>query len=244
MPAPLFSAYRYQKTTDLRSAMAETLAVYINGLSFSFPRGTKTFRFAEVYDTWSTFQNTATSAGGKLPAAAVLPGKAVYDDSSLTARMLEETWSGAVPPIGDGSGDGFALFTGSEMVVPFVVVIRAVTIPSRKAILSAFEDAFIEDDSSGRDLNGVPQSTWPPDAADESRPQRYGKLLTLPAYYRRRARFTLQSIELLDASDLAMSNRWMAQAEITAEAQHCLVRQVRAMRPRVRLVVGGEAASQ
>lgn len=214
----LLADYPFRKTRDIRSAMAETLAQYILTFDFDLPVCSATKpSFAEVYDTWADFESNAKSAGGRLPAAAILPDKGTYDDSSFTPRMLEETWKT------DGR-DGWALYAIAEYDVPFLVVVRAKSSEQRKAIVSHFEDAFVE-------------TTEPADPD----PGHYGKRIAMPSYYGRIARFTLLSQELLDSSEFAIRNRWMAQFEFTAQAQHCVLRRVPAMAPHVHVVINGLA---
>lgn len=254
----LLSQYPLRKTRDVRSAMAEALAALVRGVSFSLPKSTTPFSFAAVYDTWATFQNTATSAGGKLPAAAVLPDRPVYEAASLTPRMIDDTWSGgpvvtpaeiqagAAPTLGTGAGDGFALFAIAEVVVPFVLVVRGSSIPIRKAIVSQLEDLFVEDqslpDPSSVNPRTLPKTGGPgiepPDASVQ--PVRYGRLLTLPSYYNRKARFTLLSQQILDSEESALGNRWLAQFEIQGHCQVVVLRRVKAMSPRLQTVLNGQ----
>lgn len=242
-------SYPYKHLTDARSAMAETLAEYVEGLTFTLPRSGQSFKFAAVYDRWATFNDRAMSAGGKLPAATILPDRPVYGDNGLTPRALEDTWSGGDPtecgpdgrpkyPIGDGSGDGFVLFTHSELLVPFVLTFRAKTEPQRSAIVRRLEAAFIEDGSL---LD--PTSVNPAFDLDElAEPIRYGRLLEVRKYFSRKARFTLEAQQLLDAEASAGENRWLGQLEMTGHMQICVLRRVRAMKPKVCVVVDGTEA--
>lgn len=249
----LFKDYPLKKTTDCRSAMAETLRDYVAGLEFSAPRTTKKFRMEAVFDTWSDFSQRAMSAGGKLPAAAALPDRPVYEDSSFGPRSIEDTWSGGDPnllkadgvtkrfPIGTGNGDGFILVEVAQMMVPFVLVVRAKNKPQRKAIVSILEESFIEagthlDTQGGRtpDVSLINRNAQP---EVDRQPIRYGRLLGMPQYFNRKARFTLQSQQLLDSESTSSENRWLAQFEITGHAQVCAVRRVVGMNPRVEIVV-------
>jgi hypothetical protein len=246
------SKYPYRKTRDARSAMAEALRDYVKRQTFSLPKTTQAFQFAAVYENWASFSDTASTSGGKLPAAAVLPDRPIYDNSSMTPRMLEESWSGGDPslcrdgrklyPNGDGSGDGFALVTLAELTVPFVLLVRASSNPMRKAIVSKLEDLFLEDGTLLPDVASlnpkIPVSS--PETLDaEVNPVRYGRLIEVPSYYSRKARFTLQSQQLLDTETAAIENRWLAQFEIEGQIQVCVLRRVRAMKPRVQIVADG-----
>ena len=62
----------------------------------------------------------------------------------------------------------------------------------------------------------------------------------MPAYYGRKVRFTLQAVQLLDSEVNAVENRWLANLEIEGHAQVCVLRRVRAMKPRVELVADDE----
>ena len=248
----LLAKYPFKATTDARSAMAEGLAREVAKLRATHPRSGTPFGFKAIYDTWSTFNQRAMSAGGKLPAAAVLPDRPVYEESSLTPRALEKTWSGGDPedldvngvqmyPIGDGSGDGYVLYTIAEMVVPFVLVLRAITRSQRKAFVKRLEEHFVEDGGLLPDPASLPAIPIP-DA--DSQPVRYGRRIELPNYYRRKARFTLQAQQLLDTESSAGENRWLAQFELLGHVQVCVLRRGRAMKPRVQTVVGGTTESR
>lgn len=242
--------YPLRRTTDARSALSGGLRGLLEGLRFSLPRTTESFGFAAVYAQWASFSDSASSGGGKIPAAAVLPDKSSYDGASLTPRLLEETWSGGDPtlldsagrplyPLGDGTGDGYALASVAELSVSHVVLVRALSRSQRKAIVVGIEEALVEDGTLLPDSSSLSE-LFPlasPDAA--THPVRYGRVVELPAYYGRRARYTLLSQQLLDSESLAAENRWLAQFEVRAEVRVCVRRRVRAMKPRVSLVVGG-----
>lgn len=249
--------YRLRKTRDARSAMAEALRAFLKRQSFALPKTTEPFQLAAVYDTWATFQDKASTAGGLLPAAAVLPDRPIYEADALTPRMLEWSWSGGDPclressgrptyPIGDGSGDGYALFDIAELSVPFVLLVRASTIPMRKAVVSRLEELFVEDGSllDPNQLSDLAQPSPPEPPEEIARPIRYGRLLKLESYYGLTARYSLESQQLLDSETNAAQNRWLAQMEIQAHGKVVVVRRVRAMRPRVRAVIGGERDSR
>lgn len=224
--------YPFKKARDLRSAMAGALARYMAELTFTFPATKTPTKLAAVYEEWATFETRAIIPGGPLPAAVVLPDKALADDDAFTPRILEETWTGAPlnddgsqvveGGIGDGSGDGFALWVVAEKVVPFLVVARAKSRPQRQAIVSMMEDAFIRAGD-----------------ADGPRTPTYGIVLTMPDYYERAVRFTFESHELLTSESSAKENRWLVQFALTAEAKQCVVRRAVAMDARVQLVVDG-----
>lgn len=245
--------YPLKATTDARSAMAERLAQFVAELDFTAPRSTQVFNLRAVYDTWATFTDRAMSGGGLLPAAAVLPDRPVYEGGGLTPNPIDETWSGGDPtecwpdgrrkyPIGDGTGDGFVLYTHSEIVVPFVLVFRAKTKPQRKAIAKRLEEVFIEDGAVKPDKSLLNQNIPVPEAT--AQPVRYGRLLEVPKYYNRKARFTLKSQQLLDSESAAIQNRWLAQFELEGHMQVCVLRRVRAMKPRVQVVVDGTTANR
>lgn len=233
------SLFPFKKRRDLRSAMAKALAGYVAGLEYSFPATRTPRKLAAVYERWADFERRALSAGGALPAAAVLPDRPVPEADAFVPRLLEETWTGGDPalcdesgrqrfPVGLGTGDGFALFAVSEKVVPMVVVVRAVSDPQRQAIVSVFEDSFHE--------LGVGAPVLYPE------PVRWGKVLTLADYYDQPCRFTLGAHQLLGDSGTAKENRWLVQFEVLAEAKQCAVARVAAMDARVQVVVDGEAA--
>ncbi len=248
----LLAKYPFKATTDARSAMAEGLAREVAKIRATLPRSGTSFGFKAIFDTWSTFNQRAMSAGGELPAAAILPDRPVYEESSLTPRALEETWSGGDPedldvngvqmyPIGDGSGDGYVLYTLAEMVVPFVFVFRTVTRSQRKALTKRLEEFFIEDGGLLPDPASLPKI---PLSDAEFQPVRFGRRIELPNYYRRKARFTLQAQQLLDTEASAGENRWLAQFELLSHVQVCVLRRGRAMKPRVQTVVNGTTESR
>lgn len=209
-----------RKTRDLRSAMAETLRDYVNTLRFGLPATRELKGFAEVYDSWARFEDRALSAEGKLPAATVLPDRTSYTDSSLTPRFIPGTWFQNHPE--DQPHKRYGLFAVSEAETSFVVLCRAKSQAQRKAIVSAFEDAFVEPGTPG-----------------DSKPVRYGKLLTMGSYYERAVRFTLQDQQILDSSTSPQENRWLVQFELLGHAQQVVVRQIPEMRVRVHTAVDG-----
>lgn len=240
MPAdcPSLADYPLKKLTDARSAMARALSAYIGGLTFTLPKTTEPFKLAAVYPSWAQFFDRAISADGKLPAAAVLPDRLQVADPSLTPRIMEETWSGGeVCPgtLGNGTGDGFALFSVAEAVVPFVVVVRTAGEKQREAIVSGIEDAFVED---GSFLDpGVLPPVFLSRVEDREHPIRFGRLIQVPDYYDQKARFTLLAIQVTDSEQSARENRWTVLFEIGAQMTLCVPRRVRAMRPKVVLSV-------
>jgi hypothetical protein len=246
-------AYPLKARKDARSAVSDRLAEYLSEIEFTLPKSGQAFKFKSVYGTWADFRERATSGGGLLPAAAVLPDRPIYEPSALTPRALEETWSGGDPaeldergcqlyPFGDGSGDGHVLVTHSEIVVPFVVVYRAQSAPQRKAIAKRLEEVFLEDgtlidpSSLNPDVPRVPELT--------ATPVRYGRVLEVPDYYCRKARFTLHAQQLLDTEQTARENRWIGQCEIEGHMQVCVLRRGRAMNVRARLEVDGTTADR
>ncbi len=249
----LLKDYPLKATTDARSAMAEGLAREVSKIRATLPKSGREFGFRIIYDTWARFEQRAVSSDGLLPAAAILPDRPVYEDSSLTPRMIEETWSGGDPlelkedgsvryPLGTGAGDGFALYTIAEMVVPFVFVFRAQTSSQRKAFVKRLEEFFVEDGALLPEPSTLSKDVPVPDA--QFQPVRYGRRIELGNYYKRKARFTLQAQQLLDSESSARENRWMAQFELTGHVQVCVLRRVRAMSPRVQTVVNGTTDSR
>lgn len=219
MPA-LIDHYPYRKKRDLRSAMAETLAAHLAGLEFTAPAYAEPRKFRQVFYEWAAFERyaLAKAQGGSLPAAAVLPDTADQGDSSLTPRVLEDTWRT------DGT-DGYALVEIAEKIVPFLVVVRATSKAERQAIISAVEDAFVASSTLKRPT-----------------PVAYGLQLTMASYYERKARYTLLRHTLLDQEVSAQESRRLAQFEIQAQAQHVVLRRIPAMDARVQVVVDGELA--
>ena len=231
MPGATLKEFPFKKARDLRSAMAKELARYLETLAYTFPATRTPRKLAAVYDEWASFEQRALSAGGALPAAAVLPDRALPDADAFVPRLLEETWSGGDPnaldpigakqfPIGDGTLDGFGLWAVAEKVVPFLVLVRAASEPQRQAIVSALEDAFVEVPDPG---SGKTQVRW-------------GIVTTMPDYYGRAVRFTLKAHQLLDSESTAKENRWMVQVELQAEAKQVLLARVPAMDARVLVV--------
>jgi len=139
-------------------------------------------------------------------------------------------------PIGDGSGDGFVLYTLAEMMCPFVVVVRAQTKAQRAAFVKRLEEHFVED---GALLDPATLSKDVPIPDARHQPVRYGRRVELANYYNRTARFTLMAQQLLDNEASAQQNRWLAQFELTGHVQVCVLRRGRAMSPRVQFVVNG-----
>lgn len=239
MPGATLKEFPFKKARDLRSAMAKELARYLETLAYTFPATRTPRKLAAVYDEWASFEQRALSAGGALPAAAVLPDRALPDADAFVPRLLEETWTGGDPfaldvdgskqfPAGTGKGDGYALFAVAEKVVPFLVLVRAVSKPQRQAIISVFEDSF-------HDLGADPLKHGA---------LRWGKVLVLSDYYSRPCRYTLGGHQLLDSTGPAKENRWLVQFEILGEAKQCAVARVPAMDVRVQTVVDGEAATR
>lgn len=244
----LLSDYPLKATMDARSAMVKGLAFELARVKATLPRSGREFSFRAIYDTWASFEQRAMSAGGKLPAAAVLPDRPVYEASSLTPRAIEETWSGGDPaerdangnqlyPIGDATGVGLVLYEVAEMMVPIVLLVRAQTKAQRKAFVKRLEEVFVEDGALLPDPSTLSKDVPVLDA--RYHPIRYGRLVELPDYYNRKARFTLQAQQLLDTTSSAMENRWLAQFELIGHVQVCALRLARAMSPRIQIVVNG-----
>lgn len=239
--------YPLKAKTDCRTAVAEQLADLLRSLRFTLPKTTEAFAFKNVYSTWADFSSSAKSTTD-LPAAAVLPDRPTYEAAALGPRTIEETWSGGDPcevdesgrriyPLGDATGAGFVLVHVAELVIPLVVSIRTTTRAARAAIVRVLEGTLVEDgllfDPS--QVNQALPEVW----AAKAHPVRYGRLLELSRYYRRKARYTLLSHTLLDGSDSATENRFAAQFEILSQAPVCVVRRGRGMSVATEIVVNG-----
>lgn len=246
--------YPLKATTDCRTAIVETLTAYLEGIIFTVPKSTSPFKFRAVYSRWSDFNNRANSAGGLLPAAAVLPDRHIYEGAGFTPKALEETWSGGDPteldqygsqmyPMGDGSGDGFLLVETAELNVPLVLIYRGQTEAIRNSISKRLEEVLVEDGTLVPDPSSLPAGVeqLPPDAFQ---PVRYGLRLEMPSYYKRKARYTMVAKQTLDTAESAHANRWIGQVELQAQAQVCVLRRGRALDSRIELVVNGEPESR
>jgi hypothetical protein len=242
--------YPLKGLADVRSAIVFELASFLQKLDFSFPKTTEPFRFAPgaVYPDWPTWNTRAMSAGGMLPAAAILPDRPTFVPSCLTPSFLDETWSGGDPtllnpdgsqqyPLGDASGRGFGLFKVSEIDVPIVVLFRAVNKPQRRAIMRTLEQAFVDSVGIDHTTERLPMGV----AEALVSPPHYGRFLKLTRYYNRQCRFVLQASQLLDSEALAGANRWIGQLEISANTSVCVLRRVRGMTPQVRLTLDDQA---
>jgi len=244
--------YPLKATLDARSAMVKALAEYLGEMTFTLPRTTQPFRFGAVHRRWADFNARASLA--KLPALAVLPDNPRMEAAALGPRAIEDTWGGGDPneltdlgcrryPIGDGSGIGPVLHEVSQLTVPLVLVVRAKTEAQRSAIVRGFEaGAFVEDGSLPSPSTLNPQIPIPPELDVKVQPTRYGRVLEVPTYFNRRARFTLDGHQILDSAVTVGENRWIAQFEVTAHMPVCVVRVARAMSTRVELLVDGAPA--
>jgi len=206
--------YPFQKTRDARGAMGGALASLLGELEWSYPATATPERMPTeaIHDSWADFEKRALSENGMVPAAAVLPDKLTEEESDLGPRYLDDTWTT------DGTG-GRVLVALGEWVGTFLVVVRGKSRAQRDAILGAAEDLFIE----------LPTAT--------SSGTRLGRLVEVESYYRRKARFSLGGIQLLDSAETVKRNRWLAQLEVTGRMQHCVVRTAPALSPRFRGVV-------
>jgi hypothetical protein len=204
------SKYRFQSTTDIRSAMALALASYLRGLEFSFPATTKSFALQEILTNWSDFQQRARSAGGPVPIAAVLPERGQDADSMLVPAPIEDTWDNS-----DQQG-GFVLWKVAEYECRFTLLVRGRTDRERQAMVRGIESAFQQLDSPG---------------------DRYGLVLEMPAYFSRKARFTLVEQEVVQSENSAEEMRWMHWFLIEAQAPKVVVRFAAPFHVRVRAVV-------
>lgn len=245
---PDLAKYPLRATKDSRQALGQGLSDIVSSVRATFPKSNKPIGFKAVYDTWAQFNDRAMSSGGKVPAAAILPDRPEYEASSLTPHIIDCTWSGGDPcerdqygriryPIGDGSGDGFALFKTSEIIVPFVLVFRAISPAQRTAFMKRFEEIFNEDGALLPDPSTLNPNL--PVFDEEFHPVRYGRIITLEKYYQRKARFTLIAQQTLDTESTAEENRYVGQIELRGETSVCVLRRIRAMRPRIQVVVNG-----
>ncbi len=212
--------YPFKKRMDIGGAMVAALQAYLKTISFDLPASTTPVKFLDVYDNWATFQDAAFSANGKVPIAVVAADEVTYDASNFTPRVLEDTWM---------SNDlgGWVLFATSEAVLPITVVLRAKSKSQRRAMLSAVEDAFNELGS---------------DASRDS-PIRYGKLLALPDYFSRKARFTLLRSRVVNTEDSATQERWLAELSMEAHAVAVKLEWMPALSCRVRIVDGASGVA-
>ena len=262
----LLKDYPLKGLTDSRTAMAERLRDFVLGLEFRLPKTNTPFKFVKVYEEWAEFRDRATSGGGQLPAAAILPDRPIPEEAAFGPRIIESTWSGGDPellddqglqkfPIGNVTGDGFALFEIAQRTATFLLIYRTKTRSQRRAIQKVLEEAFVEDgseiDPSRVDPNVPPsevaQPPIPPGRVPDvfMNPVRYGRLLKVPRYFDRKARFTLISgPEPLDTEASVQENRWLGQVEVTGHIQICTLRRVPAMSARVELVVDGTTESR
>lgn len=92
--------------------------------------GSNTDRFAEVFDVWPSFLETAV-----FPAAAIVPGGFRFADSSTTPKLLEETWEPQGMP-------GWGLWKTAECQAELSLVVRTDLVGERPALMRAVEDAF------------------------------------------------------------------------------------------------------
>ena len=250
----LLQNYPLKALDDSRTALAKGLASFFKKMEFVLPRSNEPFQLRAAYTRWAQFRDRAMSEGGILPAAACLPDRPVYSAASFTPRVLEETWSGGDPteladdgvslryPWGDGGGDGYVLVEIAQLSVPFVVLLRGKSIAQCEAMTKTTEETFVEDATELPDKSWLNPKIDVPDADEQ--PVRYGRVVEIPRYYNRKARFTLVAQQILDNEAAAMENRWTAQFEMLGEMQVCVRRRLRAMRPRVELFVNDERVSR
>jgi len=249
----LAQEYPLKATTDCRSAMATALATFIQDQVFDLPKSAEKFKIEAVYATWAGFENRAMSSGGALPAAAVLPDRPVYEAAAFGPRIIENTWGGGDPklldqygkqkyPLGDGSGDGFALYTVADLVVPFILIFRAKTVAQRAAIVRTLETLMVEDGSTLPDPSRLDPDVPLMNPEEALQPVRYGRLLEMKNYFNRKVRLTLDTQQLLDNAANASENRWLAQFEITAHAQVCVRRRLKVLKSRTFLVADDVAS--
>lgn len=241
--------YPFKKTRDIRGAVALGMARFLAGRTYALPRTTVPFKLAKIYDRWASFNDHATG-DGFLPAAAVLADRATYTEEFLTPNILEHTWSGGDPdecdekckpayPYGDGSGRGWALVETTEVTVPIVVVVRAVSYDARRSIFAGLEEAFVE-------CGHLPDPAAFDRGVDPGFPDipRYGVRLELPEYYKRSCLYTLKSSAAPESDRAARENRWEAIFELDATLTACGVVPLTLHRPQVRVVVDGEPGDE
>lgn len=242
-----FASYPLKSTTDAATAMLDALAAFVREVEFTLPASTTAFKFQSVSTEWADFASRAAP-----PCAAVLGDRPIYGAAQLVPEIVERSWAGGDPtlcdsdtgeqlyPLGDGSGDGPALFKLAEVELQIVIAVRARTKPQRSAILRRLEQIFCEDGSLVD-----PTTLDPALPADEEverhHPTRFGKLLECPGHYSQPARFSLLSVQRSDSRESSEESRWAALLEIRGEMSVCALRRVRGMKTIVKVEIDGEA---
>jgi hypothetical protein len=189
MPIKLYQ-YSRKQTLSLRLSMAAALADFLRSQRFPEPDGP--VQFAEVFDEWPAADDRFVT-----PAACVLPRGALnYAEARLTPTLLEDTWEVKGEP-------GFGLYALADAECDFEVQVRAPTGKERDDIVAGFERLFVED---GLLMN-------------HEQGRRYGRLVTLQAYFGLPARFSLQSVSILDDQETAIRNRNEAVFVVRAQAK-------------------------
>lgn len=165
-------------TRDLRSAMAEALAVHVRGLEFD--AGGRRFRLKQVFDSWAEWPDKQDWAG-----AAVLPDEAVkYGKTQRQPALLEETWW----PRGEA---GWGLYQVCEATLDVQLLVRAPSDGERAAIVRELEGAFLAAGASGADVGG----------------RSGGVLLPMPSYWGLSAWFSLAEARIMDDPESQIRGR-------------------------------------
>jgi len=203
-----------KKTLDLRLSMAEALAGFLR--TQRFPDEFGATQFAAVFSEWPD-----ADARFVTPAACVLPrGPLVYADARLVPTLLEDT---CFPAAGTGQ-KGFGLYALADAECDFDVQVRAPTGKERSDVVAGFEQLFVSD--------GI--------LMDHQQGRRYGRLITLDAYYGLPARYSLQSVTVDDDGEAALKNRREATFLVRAQAKLVKVGVVYPFVLTIRELVDGE----
>jgi hypothetical protein len=179
--------YSRSASMDVRDAMAMALRRLIEEIRFA---GCQETSFQEVFDDWPSFLDTEV-----LPAACILPGSWKYDASSMTPKLLEDTWEPQGMP-------GWGLYKTAECMGDLQVMVRTNLPAERPKLMRAFEDSF--------QAPGLLMNT--------SVGARYGLLRPMPEYYGMDARFALLAGNVLDSEDSALREKRDALFTISAIA--------------------------
>lgn len=203
-------------TRDLRSSMAEALALHLEDMEFD--SGAGVMQLAQVFTEWPSYIQRYIA-----PSACVLPGTWVYADAYLTPTLMESTWE---PQTEDGTPtkeSGYGLYKVAEMEVVLEASFRTSSTAEREAIILAAESIF----------------QAPLLLMDEQKGARNAVILEMPSYYGLCARFALTGGRVIDDEDRAMRENRDAVLTIKAEATQVVVGPVSPLNVKVKQVVGG-----
>lgn len=193
--------------------MAETLAVFLRAQRFPDQSGGT--QFAEVFAEWPSADDRFVT-----PAACVLPtGPMSYAEARLTPTLLEDTWEVRGEP-------GFGLYALADAECDFEVQVRCPTGGERDDIVQGFEGLFVEDGLLMNHQQG----------------RRYGRVINLATYFALPARFSLQSVSILDDTDTALRNRNEAKFVVRAQAKQVKIGRVMPFVLKIVETVDGEPA--